>query len=266
VESLVELANQPDAAPSAAELTILPEAAWPGPLDPSSTVTGLIDPLLDDPRLPSPLLFGAPSTGRSQAGPRAPTEVAAPATTWFANSAFLLADGIVTLVQDKLHLVPIAEAGLRAGHGPAVFPVGPLRVAVLICYDVVFPATSRAAALAGATVLAVLTDDSFAARGDVPKLHVRLAVFRAVETGRPVALASNTGPSVLIAASGRTVARTPALVATSLTAALPLYRRDTPYATYGDWLGVLTALISLALCAIGASRGGGVGSFSSRPT
>ncbi|HET8984301.1 MAG TPA: apolipoprotein N-acyltransferase, partial [Trueperaceae bacterium] len=254
VESLVELGAQPGGAPDAPELTILPEAAWPGPLDTSSAEAGRIDPLLDDARLPGPLLFGAPSRGRSPADPPEADEAPEPATTWFANSAFLLSDGVLTRVQDKLHLVPIAETGLRAGSGPAVFPVGRIRVAVLICYDVVFPATSRAAAQAGATLLAVLTDDSFAARGDAPKLHVRLAVFRAVETGRPVALASNTGPSLLVDASGRTVARTPALVATSLTAALPLGRRDTPYSAYGDWMGVLTALISLAICAIGASR------------
>src|SRR5690606_13401938 len=109
----------------------------------------------------------------------------------------------------------------------AVFGVGGLRPAVLICYDAAFPSSARAAVAAGASLLTVLTDDSFAARGDVPKLHVRLAVFRAVETGLPVALASNTGPSVLIDSGGRIVARTPAL-ATSLTATLPLARRVTP--------------------------------------
>jgi apolipoprotein N-acyltransferase len=265
VESLVALGAQPPGDPVVPALTILPEAAWPGPLDTSSTVPGLVDPLLVDARLPGPVLLGAPSTG-PLAGAPALNEASPPEGDVFANSAFLLSDGVVTRVQDKLHLVPLAEAGLRAGSGPAVFPVGPLRVAVLICYDAVFPATSRAAALAGATLLAVLTDDSFAARGDVPALHARLAVFRAVETGLPVAVASNTGPSALVDASGRTVARTTPLVATSLTAPLSLDRRETPYARYGDWLGVLTTLSTLAIAAIGASRGGGVGSFGPRPT
>lgn len=247
-------------------LTILPEAAWPGPLDASSNRPELVDPLLSTTRLSLPLVFGAPSTGSSRAEGGAAASPATRRSTWFANSAFLLTDGELTRVQDKLHLVPIAEAGLTPGRGPVVFDVGALRLAVLICYDVVFPATSRAAALAGATLVTVLTDDSFAARGDIPKLHLRLAVFRAVENGRPVAFASNTGPSALIDSSGRIVARTPALVTTALTAPLPLARRHTTYTAYGDWLGVITLLATLPIAAIASLRGGGAGSFGSRPT
>lgn len=254
VDTLITLSGATPAHTPA--LTILPEAAWPGPLDASTSVAHRVDPLLDDPRLPGPLLFGAPAKGPGSV-PRS--------ATWFANSAFLLSDGVVTRVQDKLRLVPIAEAGLRAGSGPAPFSVGGLRPAVLICYDVAFPSSGRAAAAAGANMLAVITDDSFAARGDVPKLHVRLAVFRAVETGLPVALASNTGPSVLIDSRGQVVARSPALVATSLTAALPLGRRATAYSVHGDWLGVLALLAALAIAAA-ALRGGGARSFGSRPT
>jgi len=265
IESLLALSAPPAGDRDTPALTILPEAVWPGPPAASSSPPGQVDPLFRDARLQGPVLFGAPSRGRTSVGHVGTAPTTTRGATWFANSAFLLADGVLTRVQDKLHLVPIAEAGLRAGSGPAVFAVGAMQLAVLICYDVVFPATSRAAAAAGASLLAVLTDDSFAARGDVPKLHARLAVFRAVETGLPVALASNTGPSVLVDSSGQTVARSPALVATSLTAALPLGRRATAYSAYGDWLGVLAVLGALAIGAVAALRGGGAGSFSSRP-
>lgn len=266
IESLLETSAPRAGDRDTPALTILPEAAWPGPLDTSSSRADQVDPLLRDVRLPEPVLFGAPSTGRASADPVGTAPTTARGTTWFANSAFLLSDGVLTRVQDKLHLVPIAEAGLRAGSGPAVFTVGALQLAVLICYDVVFPATSRAAVSAGAGLLAVLTDDSFAARGDVPQLHARLAAFRAVETGLPLAFASNTGPSVLVDSSGQTVARTPALVATSLTAALPLGRRATAYSAYGDRLGVLALLGALVIGAVAALRGGGAGSFGSGPT
>lgn len=255
------------------DLTVMPEAAWPGPLlVPPGQARPAAGPLLAA-GLPQPLLFGAPSAGRDPAAASV-SSVDAPvggdthphATTWFANSVFQLADDRLALVQDKIHLVPIAEAGLRAGTGPAVTQIGDLGVSALICYDVVFPATSRAAVLAGADLLTVLTDDSFAARGDVPKLHVRLAVFRAVENGVPVALASNTGPSALIDSSGRIVARSPALVATALTAELPLLRRRTAYSVHGDWLGVVVLAVTLASSAVAVSRGGGAGSFRSGPT
>ena len=265
-DHLAELARAADTAGPRADLTILPEAAWPGPIRLDDTAR---DPLLLPSGAPQPLLFGAPSAGTDAAGGPLTPQGGGSATSdarWYANSAFLLDGDAVARVQDKVHLVPIAERGLRAGTGPAVFTAAGLALSVLICYDVVFPATSRSAARAGAEVLVVLTDDSFAAKGDVPRLHLRVARFRAVETGLPLVLASNTGPSGIVSAHGSVVALTPELVATTLTAAVPLARHTTAYVRVGDWLGPLAALGAVVVAVLALSRGGGAGSFGSRPT
>src|SRR5690606_38274630 len=121
------------------------------------------------------------------------------------------------------------------GTGPAVVTIAGHKVAPLICYDVVFPADARAAARAGAELLVVLTDDSFASRSDVPRLHLRVARMRAIETGLPVALASNTGPSAVIAADGNLIATTSPLEATTLATTISGGHGVTPYVRFGDW-------------------------------
>ncbi|MFA5550920.1 MAG: nitrilase-related carbon-nitrogen hydrolase [Trueperaceae bacterium] len=219
------------------DLVVLPEGAWPHHLlsaEPLASVGSHSEATLL--KLP-PTLVGAP--GRDPAG----------AAT---NSVFLWTGQTLSHVYAKTHLVPVSEAGLTAGSAPAPVAVplasgGTLSAAPLICYDVVFPATVRATVRAGAQLLAVLTDGAFAARGHVPYQHLRLARFRAVESGLPLAFASNTGPSALIGGNGALVAVTSRGQATVLRARLGAGVGPTPYVRYGDWVGALTCLVSALL-------------------
>lgn len=76
------------------------------------------------------------------------------------NSAFLIAaDGTVLGRHRKIHLFGELD---RTYFAPgdrltAPIPYGGLRIALLICYDVEFPEAARAAALAGADLIAVPT-------------------------------------------------------------------------------------------------------------
>jgi N-carbamoylputrescine amidase len=85
------------------------------------------------------------------------------------NAALLArANGSVELVAGKIHLPPAnpADGFGEADHftpGPATVgtvEVGPIRVATLICYDRRFPECWRAAAAAGADLVAVLVGGS----------------------------------------------------------------------------------------------------------
>jgi len=162
-------------------------------------------------------------------------------------------------VFDKRHTVPLAEDGLVRSSAPAVVIGGGVAVAPLICYDVAFPATVRQAARGGAELLAVLTDDTFAAGSDVPFQHLRVAQLRAVESGLWLAFASNGGPSALIDPAGQVVAVTEPGEATLLTASARLGTGSTPYLEYGDWVGALTWLLSAALVSLAGLKGGGYG-------
>ncbi|HRN19623.1 MAG TPA: apolipoprotein N-acyltransferase, partial [Trueperaceae bacterium] len=194
LERLLQLTSAPEA--QAADLVVWPEAAWPGwarrtgaeVLPPAHLSLGSQPPFIGQP----PLLLGAASI-----------DTATGATS---NAALAWTGTRLTHVFDKRHPVPLAEDGLARSHAPVVALLGGLRVSPLICYDVAFPATVREAARGGAELLAVLTDDTFAAGSDVPLQHLRVALLRAVETGLWLAFASNGGPSALIDPAGRIAA------------------------------------------------------------
>ncbi len=221
-------------------IQVWPEAVWPGLLG-GGTEAAASDHLQGVP----PALIGAVSRHA--------------VTGATSNAAFLWSGGALNHVFDKRHTVPLAEDGLVRSSAPAVVIGGGVAVAPLICYDVAFPATVRQAARGGAELLAVLTDDTFAAGSDVPFQHLRVAQLRAVESGLWLAFASNGGPSALIDPAGQVVAVTEPGEATLLTASARLGTGSTPYLEYGDWVGALTWLLSAALVSLAGLKGGGYG-------
>lgn len=131
------------------------------------------------------------------------------------------------------------------GGGGAPFEVGAARVGVLICFEDVF-ADEAVARAAHADLLVSLTNDGwFGATGAAQ--HLDIARMRAVETGRAVARAANTGVSALVDDRGRILASAAAGPGHA-TAALPLGRRRTLFAWAPDLLPlVLLALVLAAL-------------------
>lgn len=228
-------------------LVVLPEGAWPHPLlveQPEAELPAAALATLSV--LPAAIIGAAGRTAEGQ-----PT-----------NSAFFWDGSRLVHAYAKLHLVPVSEAGLVAGSalGAVQVPLqhrAPLTATPFICYDIVFPATVRRAVREGAELIAVLTDDAFAARGAVPHQHLRLARFRAVENGVPLAFASNTGPSAIFSANGHTVAASSLGEAVVLRAGLGTGTGPTPYVKYGNWVGVLTCLTAALLAAWAAVRAAG---------
>lgn len=222
------------------DLTVYPEGAFPGPIRLAGQGQG--DTVLDLPRLLTPLgpaLFGA-SAQRGDG---------------VSNAAFAW-DGRLTHVYDKQHLVPIAEGRLVAGSATRVVTLAGVRISPLICFEAAFPDLALSAARNGAKLLAVLTNDAFASYLGTPLLHLRVAAFRAVETGLPLVFASNAGPSAVLDATGRIVAMTRSRERVALDATLSLGAGPTPFVRWGDWLGKTTRLLALVLVVLVGARGG----------
>ncbi len=248
LEQLLTLSRGRDPEAEPPDFTVWPEAAWPDQLDAESVVAAartLVGV--------GPLLFGAYGVESRDT-----------------NSAYWFDGSDIRRVYDKRRLVPFAESWLEPGDaGAGTFSAPPnVVVAPVVCYDVVFPEVTRAAALAGADVLIALTDDSFAGASDIPLQHLRLARFRAVETGLPLVHASNSGPSAAYDALGSRVAGSAlgsavawdALLVTPDAGAAP-----TPYVRLGDSVGTLAGLLSLAAGVLACFKGGAPSSRQ-RPT
>lgn len=148
-----------------------------------------------------------------------------------------------------------------AGAGGAVVPVTlprgrAIRVAPLICYDVLDPGLARAATRAGADVIVTLSNDSWFQVGQGPELHLLGAAFRSIETRRPQVRATNTGISAVIDATGTLVARAGTDERTTLIAGVTPERRVTTLVVrFGEWVNPLAMAVTGALLLVARRRG-----------
>lgn len=124
------------------------------------------------------------------------------------------------------------------------------RVAVDICYEDVF-GEEIIRQLPQATLLVNVTNDAWFGDSTAPWQHMQMSQARALETGRPVLRATNTGATAIIDARGRVTARAPLFKAWVLEDMVQGYDGTTPYVYFGNLPAL--ALIFLALLA-----GGGV--------
>ncbi len=158
-------------------------------------------------------------------------------------------------VYGKTHLVPFGEivppgfAWFMAyanipmsgfARGPAVQPplaVAGQQVAVNICYEDVF-GEEIIRALPQAGILANLSNTAWFGRSLAQPQHLQIARLRAVETGRPMLRATNTGMTAVIAADGSLQAVLPPFTQGVLHSEVRGYQGMTPYARFGN-LGFL---------------------------
>jgi apolipoprotein N-acyltransferase len=192
------------------------------------------------------------------------------------------AEGLQKEVYAKRHLVPFGEyVPLRPVLGwiDKFVPIGgdfqsgrtaepltlsirsaPLPVGPLICYEDIFPQLARASTLAGAQVLAVVTNNAWYGEGGAAYQHAAHAVLRAVENRRPVLRCGNGGWSGWIDEFGvvrATLTNDEDSIYFRGTKTVAITRdsrwvdRLTVYAEYGDWFVLVCAfLVSLAIAVL----------------
>lgn len=148
---------------------------------------------------------------------------------------------------DKVRLVAFGENGIRPGtrHDPLWTPVG--RVGVAICFESIFPEVSRTLVRNGAEVLAVITNDAWFDGTAGPAQHAAQAPFRAVETGRWVVRAANTGISSVIDPVGRVRAAVPPGQEAVVMGRVAMANSFTLYDRWGDAFAQAAVVLALLL-------------------
>ena len=185
------------------------------------------------------------------------------------NAAHLIApSGATEAVYRKMHLVPFGEfiplkgvisfvsplvesfAEFVPGTETVLLPIGNHKASTSICYEVVYPELVRDAVLKGSELLTTITNDAWYGRTSAPFQHWELASLRAIEHGRFLARAANTGISGVVDPYGRVTARSGLFEQVALVADVRLLTEQTFYTRFGDviaWLAVaLTVLAGLA--------------------
>jgi apolipoprotein N-acyltransferase len=149
---------------------------------------------------------------------------------------------------NRVLAIPLADQAA----GPALqppFEVAGQKVAVDICYEDVFGAELIAAAR-GATLLVNVTNDAWYGRSIGARQHNQIAAMRALETGRPMLRATNTGITSAIAHDGRVLAELPWFVAGILEVEIAGRTGDTPYLRFGDLPVLVLACAMLVAAAL----------------
>ena len=145
--------------------------------------------------------------------------------------------------------IPLANQSAGDAHQPALALAGQ-KVAVNICYEDVFGPDIRSQA-ADATLLVNVTNDAWYAHSLAAEQHNQIAAMRALETGRPLLRATNTGITSAIDHEGREIARLPWFTRDTLEVTVTGRQGVTPYVRWGDALPVL---VGLALFGTGLGR------------
>ncbi len=180
------------------------------------------------------------------------------------NAAYLLDRGGATAaVYRKMHLVPFGEyvpwkdvlffvgplvesvSDFSAGERITMMPVGDHMITTAICFEVVFPELIRAGVLQGSELLTTITNDAWYGQSSAPHQHFELATMRAIEQGRYLARAANTGISGIVDPYGRVVTRSALFESTVLTGEVRFLRSLTAYARIGDLCAQAAVLITL---------------------
>jgi apolipoprotein N-acyltransferase len=147
----------------------------------------------------------------------------------------------------KRVLMPGGEDDLAPGTSSRTVSAAGVHWGVLICYESIIPWVAREAVQSGAEALMVLTSDGFAGGANTPEAHWRGSVALAAALGRPLVFASKTGPSSFSDAFGTVHSKTMRDTNTVLEGHVQAMTGLTPYAAFGDWLGALGLLVSVAI-------------------
>lgn len=196
------------------------------------------------------------------------------------NSAMMINErGLPIARYDKIHLLPFGEfvpvphwvpgansvSGIVGGFVPGDrLPLMPLgdspnaaRAGVFICYDSAFPSLTRNYAAQGADILINISNDGYLGRTAVMRQHLANAIFRAVETARPVIRVTNTGITAHVSARGEVSDMTASFTPEARTWTMGRTTNSkTFYTNYGDVFPAACAVIGFLALAIsfGARR------------
>jgi apolipoprotein N-acyltransferase len=184
------------------------------------------------------------------------------------NSLVVLNDGKRAFYHKK-HLVPFGEylpfadtlRGLlqflhipmsNFSPGPDVPPLlvaGGIHLGVSICYEDTF-GEEVIEALPAAEVLVNVSNDAWFGDSAAPHQHLQMARMRALETGRYMLRATNTGVSALIDEKGNVLRTTPQFRPEVVSGRVELFRGQTPYATTGNYPVIGLAFLLLVITAV----------------
>lgn len=187
------------------------------------------------------------------------------------NSAYLInPEGEPVDLYHKNHLVPFGEfipfkSILKKIAGPLVRGTGDFvsgknlkvlkhpelgNIAVIICYEAIYPDLTRRLTRQNAVLLVNITNDAWFGKTSAPYQHLSMAAMRAVETRLYLARAANTGISAFVEPTGRIIKQTGLYELAYEVEDLKLINVETFYERVGDVLPISCLIFTALVLAI----------------
>ncbi|MGQ0442974.1 MAG: apolipoprotein N-acyltransferase [Methylophilaceae bacterium] len=126
----------------------------------------------------------------------------------------------------------------RGGWQQVPMQVAGQSVAVNICYEDVF-GEEIIRQLPAATLLVNISNDAWYGQSYAADQHMQFSQARALETGRMMLRATNTGATAVIDPHGYVLAHAPHDIKTTLNTTAQGYTGTTPYVVWGNWPFIL---------------------------
>jgi apolipoprotein N-acyltransferase len=244
-----------EAAARGARLVVWPESALPFLFDRNPPIARELQGLASQKGLY--LLFGNDDREDREDG----------AYTIFVGAKMLPPDGGVSFRYHKIRLVPFGEfvpmkwllggrklveqvADFTPGTEYALGRVDGHALSVTICYEAIFPDHVREFTARGAELLVNITNDGWYGTSSATYQHFEMAAFRAVENGKYLVRAANTGITGVVDPRGRVVERTAVFDRGVLVRDVPFVGGTTFYARHGDvfaWSCLAVAVLLVLL-------------------
>jgi len=142
----------------------------------------------------------------------------------------------------KLLNVPMSDFSAGNGEQTTLKSAGQV-IGVSICYEDAFGELVRNS-LPAAKLLVNVSNDAWFGESIAPHQHLEMARMRALETGRYLLRATNTGISAVINTKGKIIKQVPQFKIITLRAIAQPYQGKTPYVRFGNAL-ILSFLLFL---------------------
>jgi apolipoprotein N-acyltransferase len=148
------------------------------------------------------------------------------------------------IYRDWLNM-PLSDLS-RGSHEQRPMLMAGQKIAVNICYEDVF-GEEIIRQLPEATLLVNASNDAWYGRSNAAEQHLQFSQMRALETGRMVLRATNTGATAIISNKGDVLATVPQFTTVILNGTVQGYTGSTPFIRWGNWAIISLLFIALIL-------------------
>jgi apolipoprotein N-acyltransferase len=141
-----------------------------------------------------------------------------------------------------------------AGDGAVLMPVDGHSISTAICYEIVYPDLVRRFVAGGSELLTTITNDAWFGDTSAPHQHFAQAAMRAIENGRYLVRAANTGISGVVDPYGRVIVQSRLFEPAVVTATVTYRTEKTLYTGIGDLFAYISVVATLGTLAAGWRR------------